>query len=65
MAERKFCPKGCEHLDPTEEEQRKTVNLDRLHQCKKFGVMVYHGPFHPRLLRCLQCAEEARKEHDW
>lgn len=57
MEESNLCPDNCEFLDPTEEQQDKTKKLG-YHFCKKYKRYIYHGVFHPRIMRTESCIAE-------
>lgn len=55
MDEQKFCGE-CEHLDPTEKEQDLS-SVKGSHLCRKYGVIVRHAGYHPKILKFTACQE--------
>lgn len=60
----RFCD-NCEHLSPTEYEQRKLkkkqhINVD--HMCNKYKVRVMHLGFHPHIVPCEYCQQDSIRE---
>jgi hypothetical protein len=57
-----FCPRDCEHLSITEEQQRHQNRGNHTpHICLKYDVRLYHLLAHPDLYRCERCYEENKK----
>lgn len=50
----RFCIPDCKFLKPTEEEQNNTPGTV-VHFCHKFSLPVYHGKYHPKLMRHYRC----------
>lgn len=49
-----FCHTNCKYLTPWEENQS---TVKERHLCSKYGVIVYHGRFHPKLIMWGECNE--------
>jgi len=49
----KYCRKNCRYLKPTEEKQTKEKES---HICENHGKRVYHGPYHPKLIKLDECS---------
>jgi hypothetical protein len=54
-----LCPANCRFISPTEEKQSELRNKNNYvpHSCMKFNKTIYHGVFHPRLVKCEECKE--------
>ena len=48
----KFCRANCKNLNPKEKEQGEKKEP---HICMSFNERVYHGPFHPQLIKSNKC----------
>lgn len=60
----RFCD-NCEHLSPTEHEQRQLKMKEHLnvdHMCNKYKVRVMHLGFHPHIVPCAQCQKDSIRE---
>ena len=60
----RFCD-NCEHLSPTENEQRQLKMKEHLnvhHMCQKYKVRVMHLGFHPHIVPCEQCQKDMIRE---
>lgn len=54
ISELNFCEPDCEHLSPTENEQ-KYQDLKSGHRCKQYRTRVFHLGDHPKIYRCAPC----------
>ena len=52
-----FCPENCKWLSLTEEAQNKLQESGKLerHFCLRYKVILYHGEFHPAILKYEKC----------
>lgn len=61
-----FCPRDCEHLSITEEQQNMFGGAidwyNKIHICRKYNVRVFHMSRHPDLYRCAQCVKEDKND---
>lgn len=52
----RFCPENCDQLNITEAEQELSGSRNpTFHVCKKFEKRLYHGQYHPDLIRLNEC----------
>jgi len=59
MATPRFCISNCVFLSPTEEEQHEQPREGRsAHYCSCYKLPVFHGPYHPKIMRVLECDVE-------
>ena len=57
-----FCPRDCEHLSITEEQQQQQNRGNHVpHICLKYNVRLYHLLAHPDIYRCEKCYEENKE----
>ena len=56
-----FCPRDCEHLSVTEDEQIAAMKrgIHKNHWCTKYDCRLYHLTEHPMLYKCDQCKKES------
>ena len=56
-----FCPRDCEHLSVTEDEQIAAMKrgIHKHHWCTKYDYRLYHLTVHPMLYKCDQCKKES------
>jgi hypothetical protein len=57
-----FCPANCKYLSETEQQQDarwyEGIRGKRSHICNKFKDRVFHGVYHPKLIRLKRCRME-------
>ena len=51
----RFCRKNCKELSPKEKDQTRRKES---HQCSRFGMQIFHGPFHPNLIMGGECIRD-------
>ena len=57
-----FCPRNCEHLSITEEQQQQHLRGNHMpHICLKYDTKLFHLLAHPDLYRCERCYEENKE----
>jgi hypothetical protein len=57
-----FCPRDCEHLSITEEQQQLQNRGNHTpHICLKYDTKLFHLLAHPDLYRCEKCYEENKE----
>lgn len=47
-----FCRTNCKNLKPKEKEQSRFLEP---HDCIRYSKKVYHGPYHPQLIKLNEC----------
>lgn len=61
----RFCPRDCDQLNITEKEQDEKGTVEHPgHVCKKFERRLYHGHYHPDLIRLDECYYDAHWENN-
>ena len=60
----RFCPRDCDQLNINEREQDKQGTANHIHVCKKFERRLYHGMYHPDLIRLDECYYDAHWENN-
>ena len=61
----RFCPRNCDQLSITEKAQDAcTGSLTPTHVCKKFERRLYHGHYHPDLIRPDECYYDVHWENN-
>ena len=56
-----FCPRDCEYLNMTEEQQDMS-KATKPHVCLKYNTRLYHLTAHPDLYKCEECYKENSNE---
>ena len=56
-----FCPRDCEHLSVTEDEQTvaRKDGIHKEHWCNKYDCRLFHLTEHPMLYKCDRCKKES------
>lgn len=57
MKNNNFCPDDCKYLSINEKDQNKFA-IKPPHICLLFKRKLFHGQYHPKLLRCTECVED-------
>lgn len=61
----KYCPRDCQYLYPTEEQQQAIQGaipwIYKIHRCRKYGCDLKHLDSHPDLYKCKECYKENKQ----